>query len=452
MEYPSHFVAIFGGAVSGAEAANQLTQRGINVVIFEQNSLPYGKIEDGLPKWHVKLRDKEERIIDEKMQHPLLTYVPNIQLGRDIDFEDVTNWGFSAVLIATGAWRDRPLPIECIDEYVGKGLYYQNPFIYWFNHCHDTEHDAEKVEVLDDAIVVGGGLASIDVVKALNMLRAEQAFKERGIETNVLALDRGIDRVLEANNLSMEDLGVKGCTLCYRRRDIAMPLSPMAADTPELLEKAQTVRAKVLNNAMNKFMFKFQGNLAPVDKIVEDGRLVGLVMQETKVEDGKVSAIEGSEHEVRGSMIISSIGSIPELIPGVPNNGSTYNITDWDTCQVEGYESVFALGNAVTGRGNIKESFKHGNVISQKVMDDYLGWSPEDFEDFNREKESATAEQVGSIAEKLDKSNLLSIEKIAELREKVIEHQKNVNYDGKYMAWVDKHLPKRLENMVEVNH
>ena len=55
-----HFVAIFGGAVAGSEAAYQMAKRGIRVVVFDQNTLPYGKIEDGLPKWHEKLRDKEE--------------------------------------------------------------------------------------------------------------------------------------------------------------------------------------------------------------------------------------------------------------------------------------------------------------------------------------------------------------------------------------------------------
>ena len=34
-------------------------ERGINVVVFEQNIRPYGKIEDGLPKWHVKLQIQE---------------------------------------------------------------------------------------------------------------------------------------------------------------------------------------------------------------------------------------------------------------------------------------------------------------------------------------------------------------------------------------------------------
>jgi flavin-dependent dehydrogenase len=72
----NHLIAIFGGAVSGAEAAYQLSQRGIESVVFDQNILPYGKIEDGLPKWHAKLRDQEEEKINQKLNHELIHFVP----------------------------------------------------------------------------------------------------------------------------------------------------------------------------------------------------------------------------------------------------------------------------------------------------------------------------------------------------------------------------------------
>jgi NADPH-dependent glutamate synthase beta subunit-like oxidoreductase len=50
---PQHAVAVVGGATAGAEAAGMLAARGVTVVVFEQNPRPYGKIEDGLPRWHV---------------------------------------------------------------------------------------------------------------------------------------------------------------------------------------------------------------------------------------------------------------------------------------------------------------------------------------------------------------------------------------------------------------
>ena len=188
-----YLVAIVGGAVSGAEAAHQLTERGVECVVFDQNMLPFGKIEDGLPKWHSKLRDKEEQRINEKLAHELVHFVPGVRLGRELQFDDlVHNWGFSAVLLAIGAWRDRPLPIEGIDAYIGKGLIYQNPFIHWFNHKHEKDADKDTYEIKDGAIVVGGGLASLDVVKVLMIENVMRALKERGHDVNMFDLDRSI--------------------------------------------------------------------------------------------------------------------------------------------------------------------------------------------------------------------------------------------------------------------
>ena len=45
-----HVVAIFGGACAGSTAADILAAHGAEVVVFEQNIRPYGKIEDGLPR------------------------------------------------------------------------------------------------------------------------------------------------------------------------------------------------------------------------------------------------------------------------------------------------------------------------------------------------------------------------------------------------------------------
>ena len=44
--HKKHYIAIIGGSISGSEAANLLAQNGFRVVVFEMNSLPYGKIED----------------------------------------------------------------------------------------------------------------------------------------------------------------------------------------------------------------------------------------------------------------------------------------------------------------------------------------------------------------------------------------------------------------------
>lgn len=448
MSKPKYLVAVFGGAVSGAEAAKQLTDKGIPVVVFDQNALPYGKIEDGLPKWHSKLRDKEERKVNEKLSHPLVTFVPNVALGKDVDFKDVVqNWGFTAVLLATGAWKDRPLPIEGIDEYVNKGLYYQNPFIYWYNHFHEPDFAGMPYETPDDAIIVGGGLASLDVAKVLMFQNVEKALKEKGFSENMFTLDRSITKVLDKLGLTLDDLGIKGCTLYYRRRVKDMPLSTLPTDTPEQLEKAQRVREKILNNYQSKYLFNMEPNNVPVDKIVEDGRLVGLVFQKTEIIDGRVKPIEGSEYEVRGSVVISSIGSIPLPIEGIPMKWQTYDCDQENLCKIAGYDNAFALGNAVTGRGNINESLKHGRLVTSQIVEKYM--SPgKQFEQKVAEKEDAIAEQVGAILEKIEALPEIEDAAYQNIMQKVKALQGKSNYQGDYMEWMSDHLPVRLEELI----
>ena len=182
MSEAGHIVAIFGAAVAGSEAASKLSERGIRSVVFEQNPLPYGKIETGLPKWHVKLRDREEAKIDEKLTLPLVDFVPGVKLGRDLSFNDLLeNWGFSAVLLATGAWRDRPFPVQDIEKYVDNGFYYQNPLVAWFNRNHDPRFAGETISLMDDALIIGGGLASIDVAKIVMIETVRLALEKKGI-------------------------------------------------------------------------------------------------------------------------------------------------------------------------------------------------------------------------------------------------------------------------------
>ncbi len=89
LQQPAHVIAVVGGAVSGSVAARRLAERGCEVVVFEQNDRPYGKIEDGLPRWHTKLRQQEYKKIDERLAHERIHFVPRTRLGRDLDFREL---------------------------------------------------------------------------------------------------------------------------------------------------------------------------------------------------------------------------------------------------------------------------------------------------------------------------------------------------------------------------
>ena len=150
------------------------------------------------------------------------------------------------------------------------------------------------------AAVFGGGLASIDVVKIINLELYARALRERGIEVDLTEMElKGIPRTLEAHGISREELGIQGATLYYRRRKEDMPLASADDPSPEKLAKLQAARAKIMDRVINKYFVKFEELSRPVGTIVEDDRLAGIRFQKTEVVDGRVRGLEGTEFEVR---------------------------------------------------------------------------------------------------------------------------------------------------------
>jgi NADPH-dependent glutamate synthase beta subunit-like oxidoreductase len=443
---PSHCVAVIGGAVAGAEVAGVLAERGIEVVVFEQNDRPYGKIEDGLPRWHVALRHKEYDTIGSRLSQPGVHFVPRTSIGRDVGFRDlVEQWGFSGVVLACGAWRDRPLPVEGADAWVGRGLVYQNPFIIWFNHAEEAGYDGPVFEILDDVLVVGGGLASIDVAKALMLESTRAALRERGIECDFYEMEvKGIPKTLAAHGLTFEDLGLEGCTLLYRRSDADMPLMEMPEDADERRrEKVRAGRQRMLAKAMDKYRFRFEPLCMPDGLIVEGDRLAGLRFRRTKIENGRVVP-QDETFERRGAYVISSIGSIPEPIEGIPMKGELFDFSHWDLGRLADYPTVFSAGNVVTGKGNIVSSRKHARAVTQTVIESFLGLSEDGHAGegalANVARDAANERAHGIAADVREQPNI-GAEALAEVRHRVAERQAAVGYGGDFAAWLEKVTP-----------
>lgn len=441
---PQHVVVIIGGAVAGSEAAALCAERGILAVVVEQNDRPFGKIEDGLPRWHEKLRVKEYQQIGVNLRKPGVLFLPRTRLGRDLHLEQLTrDWGVNAVLLASGAWRDRPLFPDS-DRYLGRGLVNQNALVYWYNHAHEEGYDGPRFEPRDDAIVIGGGLASIDVVKILNFELYKRALAERGIHTTTLELEHeGIPQLLAKHGLTQEALGVRGVTLYYRREKSAMPLaSPPDNATPQQLEKTGQVRAKVMDKVIEKYLVRFQPNHAPVEPIVEGDRMVGVRFQRTRTVDGKLVNVEGELVDVRSPFIVSSIGSVPAALPGLPMKGELIDFESWDTGRVRGLPHVFGLGNALTGKGNIKESRKNAQEIGNALLKSYLGlggqYSLDDAHDEAREVAEAAIEEAQAQPR-------LSPTQLQRIVREVKQHWQRVGYDGDYERWIQRVMPRGKE-------
>ena len=432
---PKPVVAIVGGAVAGSEAAAVCAAKGAIPIVFEQGARPYGKIEDGLPRWHEKLRAKEYAKINANLGGGSVVFVPETEVGQDLGWKELyAELGFSAIVLANGAWRDRSLPIEGADAYDGRGLVYQNEFVYWFNHYADDGYDGPTFEIPDDVIVVGGGLASIDVVKIINLELYARALRDRGIDVDVVEMEiKGIPRTLEAHGVTTEELGIKGSTLYYRRRKEDMPLATMDDPTAEQLAKLQAARVKVMDRVIRKYFVKFEPLCRPSSLLTDGDRLAGIRFQRIEVIDGRVRGLEGTEFDRYAPMVISSIGSIPRPIEGIPTRGELYHYDSWDTGELHGLPGVFGLGNVLTGKGNIRDSRANAIEIVEKVVAAYLGVADEPME-----LSTETAPEVAEVAEKAAHGQPMSVDAMHALAQWIAARHEEIGY-ADYQSWIDSH-------------
>ena len=425
----NHFIAIIGGAVSGSTAASTLLDKGYKVAIIEQNARPYGKIEDGLPIWHQKQREQEYAKIDQKLDHPNLYFIPNTKLGTNISFDELTNKiKFSAIILAIGAWKDRPLPLKKSDSLINKGLIYQNKFIYWFNHREDINSLKENIQVIDGAIIIGGGLASIDVAKACQIELFIKAVREiKNIILDVEEIEtNGIPKTCEKIGIAYKDLNIKGSTILYRRTATDMPLADIPDNaTVQMIEKIKNVRSKILQKAKDKFLFNFEELSTPNKFLIKNGKINGIQIKKTELVDGKLIVTHKTK-DIQTTQVISSIGSIPEPIEGIMMEGETYKVKDKNLGIYTEIDGIFLTGNVVTGKGNIRDSLKHAEKVSAYVANQYLSPLNNDLED------TAVKKVENFLTQKKELSNAdLEI-----IQEKIIKLQSRVNYHNNYKEWI----------------
>lgn len=439
-------IAVIGGATAGAEVAGRFARRGASVTVYEQNPRPYGKVEDGLPLWHEKLRRKEFDAIVGKLDHPGIAFVPNTRIGRDLSFEALCAMDFDAVVLANGAWRDRPYPVEDAESWVGRGLVYQNPFVIAFNHANDPSYEGPRFPIPDRALVVGGGLASIDVCKIFMVETLRHALAERGIDEPMLEIElRGLPKILERHHTSLPELGIAGCTLFHRGSVSAMPVVAIPPDAnPERRAKAQAARRRLLTKAIGKYRFQLVTCALPEALLVEGERLLGLRMRQSCTRDDETIIPLEDTHDYRGACVVSSIGSIPEEIPGLAMDGELYAFSRRDVGQLRDHPHIFAAGNVATGRGNIVASRQHGGAVAEHVAEAFLGvgGGGHDAEELPVESGDAWPAKQNEAVTSWVTSRAPRDESVRQaLHRQVAERQRAVGYEGSLRDWIDKVTP-----------
>jgi ferredoxin/flavodoxin---NADP+ reductase len=163
-------IAVIGSGPAGFYAAGHLLgekDRNIEVDMIERLPTPWGLVRSGVAPDHPKIKSVT-RVYEKTAAHPRFRYYGNVELGRDVEREDLLQH-YHAIVYATGAPDDRPLGIP--GEHL-KGSRAATDFVGWYNG-HPDHRDLDFDLSCERAVVIGNGNVALDVARMLTLAHDE---------------------------------------------------------------------------------------------------------------------------------------------------------------------------------------------------------------------------------------------------------------------------------------
>jgi ferredoxin--NADP+ reductase len=195
-------VAIVGSGPSGFYAAGHLLKCKSHpdlcaqVDMFDRLPTPWGLVRGGVAPDHPNIK-AVSRVYEKTAEHPEFRFYGNVELGRDLSREDLTD-RYDAVIYAVGAQTDRRMGIPGEDL---PGSWAATEFVAWYNG-HPDYKDLVFDLSAERAIVVGNGNVATDVARMLALTRDELAATD--------VADHALHVLAESNVKEIVVLGRRG--------------------------------------------------------------------------------------------------------------------------------------------------------------------------------------------------------------------------------------------------
>ena len=165
-------VAVVGAGPAGIYASDLLIrneEHDIHVDLFEQMPAPFGLIRYGVAPDHPRIKGIVKSLHN-VLDKDKLRLIANVTVGRDVTIDDLRDY-YDAVVLSTGAVRDRELLIPGGDKSIGAGEFVG---FYDGNPRFERDWNLEAKEVA----VVGVGNVALDVSRILAKTGHELAVTE----------------------------------------------------------------------------------------------------------------------------------------------------------------------------------------------------------------------------------------------------------------------------------
>ena len=217
-------VAIVGSGPAGFYAAGHLLRckshpdLSVQVDMFDRLPTPWGLVRAGVAPDHPNIK-AVSRVYEKTAEHPEFRFYGNVELGRDLSRDDLTD-RYHAVIYAVGAQTDRRMEIPGEDL---PGSWAATDLVAWYNG-HPDYRELEFDLSAERAVVVGNGNVAADVARMLALTRDELA------QTDVA--DHALEVLAESKVREIVVLGRRGP-------------AQAAFTNPELLELGEMTDADV---------------------------------------------------------------------------------------------------------------------------------------------------------------------------------------------------------------
>ncbi|HEX8444583.1 MAG TPA: FAD-dependent oxidoreductase [Allosphingosinicella sp.] len=318
-------VAVIGTGPAGyysAEALLKLLGDEIRIDMIDRLPVPYGLIRFGVAPDHQSIKAVHKRY-EKVALSGKVRFLGNVLVGRDVSVPELVA-AYDAVIVATGAPRDRPLGIPGDDL---PGVIGSAAFVGWYNGLPEYAGLAPPLDVAA-AAVVGNGNVALDVARILSKTRDE--FAGSDIVGHALdALERSSIRTIHVlgrrgpHQIAMtpKELGELGHLEAARPQVDPADLPSSEADAaldPGLRKSVAHLRdfaAAPPSGKPKTIHFDFFARPVAIEGY---GRVERLSIERTRLEpDGRATGT-GEIYTVECGLVIPCIGYQTPPIEGVP--------------------------------------------------------------------------------------------------------------------------------------
>ncbi len=364
-------IAVIGSGPAGYYSAEALQKQfgdQLCVDMIDRMPVPYGLIRFGVAPDHQSIKAVYRRY-EKVALSDNVRFVGNVTVGEHVSIAELLAL-YDAVILATGAPRDRPLDIPGADL---PGVIGSAAFVGWYNG-HPEFADLDPPLDGDAAAVIGNGNVALDVARILSKARAEFAGSDI-VGHALAALERASIRAIHLlgrrgpHQIAMtpKELGELG------HLDDAAPVVDPADFPPEsedaLLEPGLRKSVSHLRefatlpaDKRKRIIFDFFARPIAVEG---DGRVERIVVEKTQLDEHRAAVGTGETYTIPCGLVVTCIGYRTPPLEGVPYEADRGRFAN---CEGVIGGGLYCVGWARRGpTGTIGTNRPDGYEVAEKI-------------------------------------------------------------------------------------